>query len=236
MSRPLVGYLAIAVALMLVAISISHVMSPEEHRLSAGPAVMWPAIAEDARWSRLLSVEWLVAGVLALAVVPAATDGVRRLAPDAARWAAALGSLGFAVHAVSSATELARLEPYAAAFVAGDPSVQAMIAATPVLPLDPYGLLTFGAVGAWLVIISAIGLRGHATPTALHVLGLAAGCLFWLVVPGIVTGTELLITIAAGIGGTVLAPAWFVWIGLRALRGERPVRAEAAAHPAGTLP
>jgi hypothetical protein len=75
MSRPLVGYLAIAVALMLVAISISHVMSPEEHRLSAGPAVMWPAIAEDARWSRLLSVEWLVAGVLALAVVPAATDG-----------------------------------------------------------------------------------------------------------------------------------------------------------------
>lgn len=225
MARPLVAILAFGVALTLVAISASHVASPEEHRLSAGPGVMWPATVETALWSRLLSLEWLVAGLLALGVVPAATDGVRRFAPDTARWAAALGSLGFAVHAVSSATELAELDPFAAAFVGGNLSVQAMIAATPVLPLDPYGLLTFGGVGTWLLLISAIGLRFGASPRALHALGLVTGGLFWLVVPGIVTGTEALVTIAAGLGGTVLAPAWFVWVGVRALRGDESPRA-----------
>jgi hypothetical protein len=219
MARPFAGSLAILVAATLLAISVSHVLSPEEHRLSAGPAVMWPAIAENATWSRLLSLEWLVAGLLALAVVPAASDRVRRVAPDAVRWGVSLGLLGFATQAVSSATELARLGPFAAAYVQGDRSVQTMIAANPVVPLDPFGLLTFGGIGSWLVIVSAIGLRARSGPAALDLLGLASGIMFWLVVPGIVTGTEALITVAAGLGGTVLGPAWFVWTGVRLVRG-----------------
>ncbi len=74
MPRHLAGWLTIAMAVMLIAISVTHVRSPEEQRLSAGPEVMWRALVDDRSWSQTLATQWLLAGLIGLAVVPTATE------------------------------------------------------------------------------------------------------------------------------------------------------------------
>jgi hypothetical protein len=59
-----------------------------------------------------------------------------------------------------------------------------------------------------------------------------AGLFFWLLVAGFTLSSELLVTVSAILGGVIMAPVWFVWLG-RCLRGVAdPVPAQAAS---GTL-
>jgi hypothetical protein len=81
--------------------------------------------------------------------------------------------------------------------------------------LDPQNWLSFGAVGLWVLVVSLLALRIGAWPKLLSYAGIATAVAYWLIVVGSVLNLEALFTIAAALGGIILAPVWYIWTGLK---------------------
>ena len=58
-------------------------------------------------------------------------------------------------------------------------------------------------------------LRGNAWSKLLAYAGIGGGIAYLAVVIGQVLQSQLLIAIVAGVGGVILIPIWFIWLGLR---------------------
>jgi hypothetical protein len=101
------------------------------------------------------------------------------------------------------------------AFAAGDASTRAAIAGVGTALIEPQGWLSFGAVGFWFLAVNVLALRGGKLPKVLGVIGIVGAILYALVVVGDVTGIILLVMIAARLGGIIVVPVWFIWIGVR---------------------
>jgi hypothetical protein len=205
---------SILLGVSYVLVGIFHTLSPVEHRISSGPEVFLPAIASGFSFSYLVTLAFAFGAVVAFAAIPAIADRLLALNPGLVLWTRNLSLIGYAVLAINEFTILARWPTIANAYVQGDATVRAAIAAEPLVILDHQGWLMYGAVGLFIFIISALALRQKAMPAALAYIGLAAGALFWFVVVGFILENELLISIAAGLGGVVLVPAFYIWMGI----------------------
>jgi hypothetical protein len=88
------------------------------------------------------------------------------------------------------------------------------------LALDvPDGVLTYGAVGIWIAVVSALAARRGALPRPFAYLGFAAAVALLTGVVGYGLLLRPFIVTAVGVGGFVLVPAWFVWAGVLLRRG-----------------
>jgi hypothetical protein len=83
------------------------------------------------------------------------------------------------------------------------------------LALDvPDGVLTYGAVGIWIAVVSALAARQRTLPRSFTYLGCAAAGVLLAGVVGYGLLLRPVSVIAVGAGGFVLVPAWFVWAGV----------------------
>jgi hypothetical protein len=160
---------------------------------------------------------WVFAasGILGLGAVPAISALVRSTNAGWVNWMQNLAPTGFAVTAVSSAREATLTWDRADRFFCGscteaDNFKKIIDSTQQLVPLDPGGFFTFGAVGLWV-------LRGHALPAALSAIGIALAATYIVAVIGSVTGADPLRTIVFAIGA-ILALAWYGWIGMRLSR------------------
>ena len=87
--------------------------------------------------------------------------------------------------------------------------------------LDPDNWIGFGLVGLWLLVVNWLAMRGGQLPRVLTYIGMAGGISLWLVVAASGFGVTILIAIAAGLGGIVLGPIWYVWTGVVLWRMSR---------------
>ena len=161
-------------------------------------------------------IVYIIGAALALAVVPAVSARLGVENEGWVRWASTLAVIGFAVTLIGNVRAIT-LEPLrAAAYVAGDASTRAALAASVPIrgDLDPQSWLQFGAVGLWVLIVSWVGLRANVWPKVLSYVGLALGFGYWLAAAGFTLKSDLLATIAAGLAGVILAPIWYIWMGL----------------------
>jgi hypothetical protein len=161
-------------------------------------------------------IVYIAGAALALAVVPAVAARVGGPNPGWVGWASTLALIGFAVTLISNVRAVA-LEPMrAAAYVAGDASTRAALAASVPIrgDLDPQGWLAFGAVGFWVLVVSWLALRARAWHRLLAYIGLALGAGYLLAATGFTLHSDVLVTLAAGLAGAVLAPIWYIWLGL----------------------
>jgi hypothetical protein len=145
-------------------------------------------------------------GSFALAVVYLR---VREIEPTVALWSLVLGASGAIGAAVHGAYELAlSVSPPGAAPVF-------------VSQIDPRGFLTFGTTALALFGISWLMRRGGEFPAGLATLGYVSSVLLVLVYLGrllIVTPTNPLVLVPAGLEGFIVNPGWYIWLGL-SLRG-----------------
>jgi hypothetical protein len=83
-------------------------------------------------------------------------------------------------------------------------------------PVDPRGLLTFGASGLGLLVLALLARRAGTLPRGLATLGAVVGLLLMVVYLGrliILTPTNPIVAAAAGLTGLVLSPAFYLWLG-----------------------
>jgi hypothetical protein len=156
--------------------------------------------------------------LLAIAAVLAISASVRSVNDGWVRWSSTLAIIGLAVNAIDPLRRMALDPASAAAYVQGDAAVKAALTVpSAFLGLDPQGWLKFGAFGFWVLVASLLALRSGAWPKLLAFVGIGVALASWLVVVGEVTQTQSQseIAIPGIIGLAILAPIWYIWLGLR---------------------
>jgi len=226
------GACAIVVGISYILIGLTYFLLPVAQQPGQPVGPFLASYAENPTFTRLLWWELALGAIFAVAAVLAIQDSVRQGGEALARWTGNLAIIGYAVTALTSFRALALQPDIAAAYVAADASAKTAIAATGITQLDPEGWLTFGAVGVWALTSSVLMLRTTAFPRMLGYVGIAVGVLYMLIVAGQVLAIQSLIAVAAGLGGVVAAPIWFIGTGISLRRGETaqtaPARSPAA--------
>ena len=128
------------------------------------------------------------------------------------RWAATLATAGFIISSVGYTLSIAKLPGIALAFVHGDASTKAALAAVWKSSIDLFGLWGYGTVGLWIFVVSSSALRKTEFPKALAYLGILYGILFLLVPAGTIFKMQTPLLAAAVLGATV-GPIWWIWTG-----------------------
>ena len=207
------GLFAIALGIAKLLAAILYFVVPPEQRLDVPGAVLLPSVAQDS--TMLFAIFWLesLAGILGLAVVPAVRSLVLSMNEGWVRWTSTLAAFGFAISAMGYLTTIGRLPAIAAAFVKGDPSTQAALAATWKSSPDLFGLWGYGAIGLWILIVSLNALRGTALPKTLNYVGILLAVDALLVPIAQLMKSGSLITIIVG-ASAILVPVWYIWLGL----------------------
>jgi hypothetical protein len=137
-------------------------------------------------------------------------------------WLTALGALGFAVTAVDN-FQIAALDPMRAAdFARADTIGRSVIAATnSLVSIDPQMWLSFGLTGAWILAVSWVVARGRLLPRLHAWLGASAAASYLFIEIASITGTPELLVISAALGGLVVGPVWYSWLGVALWSGGR---------------
>lgn len=165
---------------------------------SAGVGTLEALAEHGTGWWLMARWLFLLTSLLGLGLVVA----LRRLAPPARAaltdWAAPVGGLGFVGVAVDQTRLISHVPGLVRAVAASPERIREISNLSFVNLTDRYGLLTFGAVGLWLLVTSSVCLPRSA-PGWLRGSGFLAAAVFegpWT-------------SVLAGIGALTLAPVFF---------------------------
>jgi hypothetical protein len=194
----------LAVTYVLLGVLGLTMLLPRGQTSSAGAGTLSSLAEHGTGW--WLAARWLflLSALLGLGLVA----GLRRLVPRERAalgdWAAATGALGFIALAVDQ-TRLISHVPALVRAVVADPERSRELTNLSFVNLnDRYDLLTFGAVGLWLLVTSLVCLPKRS-PTWLTVAGVLTAAVFLTVAAFEGTWTSVL----AGIGAVTIAAAFF---------------------------
>jgi hypothetical protein len=160
------------------------------------------------------SIALMLGGVLSLVVLVAVYRRVSAVSHGIALIGLALALMGSFGAVVHGGYDLANvLNPPAADVItdAGLPS-----------PVDPRGLLTFGVSGLGLLVLAAEARRSRALSRRVSNLGVLLGLMLVIVYLGrliVLVPTNLLVAVPAAFTGVILAPVFYILLGLE-LRGR----------------
>ncbi len=208
------GACALLVGISYIVIGITFFLMPAEQRPGGTASEFLTSVESGATATLIMYWAFAVGALLALAVIPAVSDLVRSANEGWVRWTSNLAFLGFAVTAISFLLIQDHTPSLAAGFTQVDESAQSAIMYMGTRGLDPDGWMGFGMVGLWVIVVNWLGMRGGQLPKVLTYIGLAVGIAYALVVAGYVLSIPILIAVAAGVGGIVLGPIWYIWIGV----------------------
>ncbi len=206
------GTCSILMGLSYGVTSIAYLLNPA--RKVANNYDFWQIVAQDPTPEIIFHLGLALCGIFGLAVVPAISQLVRSERKGWVEWTSKLAYLGFAVGAVEHFRALTLVPRWAAAFVENDATYQTAIVATHLsAELDPDGWLSFGGVGLWILVVNVLALRQDKLPKSLALIGIAVTILYWFVLAGVFLKTSLLVIIAAGLGGIIIMPVWYIRMG-----------------------
>lgn len=227
------GACSILTGISFLVVGAAYLLIPADQRPGSAAAKFFPSFNADPTASLLLYWAFALGSVFALGAVPAIAALVRAKGEGWVQWTTNLAFLGFAVNAIDNFRLIGVQAQRAADYVAGDATTKAAIAASQgALNLDPQGYLVFGGTGLWLLAVNALAMRERILPTPLTYVGAAVAVAGGLVIAGFVTRTEVLISIAALVGGVIAGPIYYIWTGIVLRRAPREAMAPAA-RPVG---
>jgi hypothetical protein len=219
------GVCSILLGISYVLVGALYLILPADQTSAPTDLAFYTSVAQSPGLLRIYYLIFALGAVFGLGAVPAISERVRSAHAGWVRWTTNLAFLGFAVTAIDFFKVWAIQVYRAEIFVNADASARAAISATSD-GLDPQGWLGFGLVGAWVLSVSLLTLRENLWPRSLSFAGIALAGIYWLIVVGNVFGIGILLSIAAALGGVVLAPIWYILVGLRLRQGEQVERAQ----------
>jgi hypothetical protein len=194
------------------------VLLPRGQTSSAGPAALEALTEHGTGW--WLAARWLflMTSLFGLGVVV----GLRRYAPPGraalADWAAAVGALGYFAVALDQVRLISHVPGLVGALAASPDRGREISNLSFVNLTDRYGLLTFGAVGLWLLATSSLCLPRPAAGWLIGSGVLAAGVFLTVAVfEGVWT------SVLAGIGALTVAPVFFGGLAVQVRRWSASV-------------
>ena len=197
----------------LLARSVSYGRFAGVCAILAGTSGLLYAISFVVLRNVLLSALFLMlGGLLTSAVLLAVYERLRETDASFALLALALGLAGSLGSAAHGGYDLANaINPRSSLTVLPN-------------PVDPRGLLTFGATGLALLIVAWLIVRGGTFPRGLGYLGYLSAVLLLALYLGrliVLDATNPLIVVPALLSGFVVNPFFYCWLGLSLLR-KRP--------------
>ncbi len=208
------GTCAILVGISYLVVGVTFFLLPEGQQPGASGAEFLASVAAGSTVSIVQYFAFALGALLAIAVVTAVSDRVRSANEGLVRWTSTLATLGFAVIAVQFLMVQDHTPLLAAGYDTADESARAALEIMGTRSLDPDGWMGFGTVGLWVLVVNWLARGGGQLPKGLATVGLAVGIAYALVVAGNVLSIPLLISVAAGLGGIVLGPIWYIWTGV----------------------
>jgi hypothetical protein len=222
------GNTSIGLGLCYVLVGLTFFMVPAEQLKGFSPE-FWPSYVQGPFWRQVFQFTQALGATLGVAVVLGVREWSQKRNEGWLGWASVLAYVGFALGIIDNVRsfELERLQ--GAIFMSADAATQASIVANKAINnLDSMGVLGFGAVGFWVVVASLTLNKSGMISAGQKALGWAVALLMWMVVIGYGTGNTVFLSVAAGFGGFVAAPVYFIWLGL----GLRGAAAGATSAPA----
>ena len=217
------GVCSVLVGVSYVVIGVTELLMPQEYTLEQNARVPLMFFQENqalfiGQWSAML---W--GAVLALAVVPAVSAKVQVLSEGWVRWTSTLATLGLAVTIIDNYWAVVLTPAIARTYMAGNEVTRiAMNTPGSALQIDVRGWLQWGAVGLWVLVVNILALRANTWPRLLSYLGIATAIGYLLVLASaVIPALSGIILLVAGIGGIVLGPIWYGWMGVMLLRTGR---------------
>lgn len=188
----------------------------------AGVAGFFYAVAfiiisrRDPTTGALLSALFLLlTGLFASAAFVGVYERLKETSSGFALWAMLLGVVGALAMAIHGGYDLANaINPPAANIpsIAGLPS-----------QIDPRGLMSFGVAGIVLFAVSWLMRKSDQFPKGLSLLGYLSALLLIILYLGrliILNPAHPVILLSAILNGFLVNPLWYVWLGIRLLRGR----------------
>lgn len=210
---PLAALCAVLVGLSYVAVALFLFLEPA--RKAPNDAEFLAMIAKDTTPTKIRYGAYAAGAIFAYGLIPALDARLRAASPSLVRWMTGLAYLSFGVTAVDNVRLVVLLPKLAAAYAAADPAAQAILAMEKtMMGLDPATVLRFGALGAWIATVSVVGRRAGAVSRGLSITGLLTAATLGMTVAGMSLEMKPLILLGAGLGGFLLLPLWFIWVGL----------------------
>jgi hypothetical protein len=203
-------------AAYLGAAVVALFMPPElQGRPDVSPHEFWLALSREPTAHLCFHWAWIVAGLCGLAAVPAISRMVYGLNQEAVLWSGLAALFGFATHARSHLMEQAWDRKIIPLYATADPAFQQAVHVVAGLALDiGDGVLTFGAIGIWVLIVSKLVLRSNYLPRFFGYLGFAAALSLVAGMAGYGLSIRPLIVFSIGAGAGLLVPIWFIWAGI----------------------
>ncbi len=214
------GNCSILLGILYLLIGITYLLLPADQKQTSAVDKFLPSFAENPTTQIIQFWGFALSGLVAIAVVLAVSESVRSENEGWVRWTSNLAILGFSVVAINNFRNIAFQPGLARAYVEGDAVTKTVIELSGPFSLDPQGWLGFGAVGLWVFVVSLLALRAGSWPKLLAYVGIATAVAYWLIVVGFVFNQEMLFTIGAALGGIILAPIWYIWVGLRSRQAD----------------
>ena len=212
------GTCSILTGVTIVVTAVLYLLLPPEQQDACGcPERFLVSMAQSPTLYIVEEGIFALSSLLAIAAVLGISENVRPIHEGWMRWTSNLAIIGQAVNTIEALHRMAFDPIKAAAYMKGDAAIKAALAVPGAIQglFDPQGWLRFGVVGLWVLVVSLLALRGSLWPKLLTYVGISGGIAYVLVVPGQAFQLQLLIAIVAGIGGVVLIPVWYIWLGLR---------------------
>ena len=216
------GNCAIAAAIAYIIVGITFFNLPQIQRGSSGSDQVteyFTSVASDSLLLQLQYWSFSFAALMGLAVIITANRKFRNLSEDFIDWASVVGLIGNGIMCTNFVRFVDIIPQRAQIFVEGREQMQiSMLGANP-LTLDPTGILGFGFVGFWFLVLNYFTKERETFPNVLAYIGMIGGILHIFVAIGNIIDQQILISIAAGLGGIVLGPIWLIWFGMTLKKG-----------------
>ena len=214
---PIGGICAIIVGIINVFLVLYIVAIPADQRFGPGSFYEF-YIAHPATYTVVWTVVALTGLLCFAAVLPAVNRRLKDFKNEWFRIASILAIVGWAVMALKFFTLLGGAPTLAETYASGDELTRKVLDAVGLYQLDPYELLAMACPGLWLITVNTIAFRERIWNRVVTVFGMIIGVGYILVTPATIFELEMLDMVAAGLGA-ITAPVWFIYIGIRLLKG-----------------
>jgi hypothetical protein len=205
------GLFAILLGIAKIVSPILYIlMDPNLHAEVPGKTFL-PAFADHP--NLLLAFFWSEAlvGIFGLALVPGVNALMKGKNEGWINFGSNLAIIGYGVSTVGYLLSIARLPAIAKAFVT-NPSTQPVLAVTWKSSIDLLGFWGYTAIGLWILFVSITALQHNVYPKLLGWLGIILTIPHLLVLFGTYFKNQSILSSVLIIG--VLAPIWYIWMGL----------------------